>query len=81
MYATVRNKGQVTIPAVIREKLGIKPGDRLDFVMDGAEMKVKLGKTFLDFKGAVRNPRKLDFEQARAEAKLAVAKRVMEEME
>lgn len=29
--ATMTSKGQVTIPADIREKLGVKAGDRLDF--------------------------------------------------
>ena len=29
--ATLTSKGQITVPADIRERLGIKPGDRLDF--------------------------------------------------
>lgn len=29
--ATVTSKGQVTVPARIRETLGVKPGDRLRF--------------------------------------------------
>ncbi|HEV7599693.1 MAG TPA: AbrB/MazE/SpoVT family DNA-binding domain-containing protein [Bradyrhizobium sp.] len=29
--ATVTSKGQVTVPANIRERLGLKAGDRLDF--------------------------------------------------
>jgi AbrB family looped-hinge helix DNA binding protein len=29
--ATVTSKGQVTVPADIRERLGLKAGDRLDF--------------------------------------------------
>jgi len=31
MKATVAERGQVTIPKVLREKLGIKPGTALDF--------------------------------------------------
>ena len=31
MRAKVTTKGQVTIPKAIREKLGIRPGDELDF--------------------------------------------------
>ena len=30
--AAVTSKGQITIPIEIREKLGIKPGDRVRFV-------------------------------------------------
>ena len=29
--AKVTSKGQITLPAKLREQLGIKPGDRLDF--------------------------------------------------
>ncbi|MHB1013422.1 MAG: AbrB/MazE/SpoVT family DNA-binding domain-containing protein, partial [Desulfobacteria bacterium] len=31
MKATVAERGQVTIPKLLREKLGIRPGTRLDF--------------------------------------------------
>lgn len=32
MIATLSSKGQITIPAAIREFLGIKTGDSIDFV-------------------------------------------------
>lgn len=31
--ATLTSKGQTTIPKEIREKLGLHPGDKIDFVM------------------------------------------------
>lgn len=31
--ATITSKGQTTIPKEIREKLGLHPGDKIDFVM------------------------------------------------
>ena len=34
--ATITSKGQVTLPAEIRRKLGLRPGDRVDFVMDSS---------------------------------------------
>ena len=80
MYATVRNKGQVTIPASIREKMGIKPQDRVDFVIDGDELKVKRVKTLRDFKGAVP-PRPGADEQVELEAaKAFVVSKVIEGM-
>ena len=30
--ATVNSKGQITIPAQVRASLGLRPGDRVDFV-------------------------------------------------
>jgi AbrB family looped-hinge helix DNA binding protein len=35
LSSSVTTKGQVTIPAELREKLGIKPGDRVGFVAEG----------------------------------------------
>ncbi len=34
--ATVTSKGRITIPIEVRRKLNLKPGDRIDFVVDHA---------------------------------------------
>ncbi len=31
MFSTVTDKGQVTLPKAIRDRLGIRPGTRIDF--------------------------------------------------
>jgi antitoxin PrlF len=33
--STISSKGQVTVPQEIRTRLGLSPGDRLDFVIEG----------------------------------------------
>lgn len=33
--ATVSSKGQVTIPREVRERLGLRRGDRIEFVTEG----------------------------------------------
>jgi AbrB family looped-hinge helix DNA binding protein len=44
MKATVAERGQVTIPKILRDKLGIRPGTRLDFKDDrGKLVAVKVG--------------------------------------
>ena len=36
----ITSKGQVTIPADIREKAGLLPGVEVDFVMDGDRVRI-----------------------------------------
>ncbi len=38
MKTTVSEKGQVTIPKAIRERLGIRPGQVLDFSAEGGRL-------------------------------------------
>jgi antitoxin PrlF len=40
MLSTVSEKGQITVPKRLRERLGIHPGDRLDLVEDGGRLVV-----------------------------------------
>lgn len=42
---TVSDKGQVVIPAAIRHRLGIKPGTRLDFELEGDSIRVRPQRT------------------------------------
>lgn len=37
----ISSKGQVTIPQRVRVKLGLRPGDRVDFVEEGGRIVVK----------------------------------------
>ena len=39
--AIVSSKGQVTLPAVMRAKLGIHPGTRIGFEVRGTELVIK----------------------------------------
>jgi AbrB family looped-hinge helix DNA binding protein len=38
MLSTVSEKGQITVPKRLRERLGIHPGDRLDLVEDAGRL-------------------------------------------
>lgn len=43
MLATVTDKGQVTVPKEIRDRIGIKPGSRLDFeVQEDGSLRVRV---------------------------------------
>lgn len=41
VQATVTSKGQITIPAEVRKHLGLKQGDRVEFVMEGTTMTIR----------------------------------------
>ncbi len=41
MQATLTSKGQITIPAEVRRKLGLKPGQKLAFDLDAPFLKAE----------------------------------------
>ena len=41
LETTMTQKGQVTIPAAIRARLGLRPKDRVRFEVDGDEVKLR----------------------------------------
>lgn len=64
--ATMTSKGQTTIPKDVRDRLNLKPGDRLDFVFaeDGTLRVVPLNVSLDDLKSILPPPqRKLSDEE------------------
>lgn len=59
--ATITSKGQTTIPKDIRERLNLKPGDRLDFIFDddGALRVVPLNVSVDDLKSILPPPKRV----------------------
>lgn len=58
--ATLTSKGQTTIPKDVREFLGLKPGDRLEFIPqeDGKVLLMPVNLELSDLKGILPAPRK-----------------------
>lgn len=56
--ATITSKGQVTIPKKIRDKLGLKPGDKVDFeVNDKGKLEVSTKtRSIMDTAGILYRP-------------------------
>ena len=57
---TLTSKGQVTLPAEARRRLGIGAGTKLEFIVkDGDRLEiVKVGGSIRDLKGALPGPRR-----------------------
>lgn len=55
--ASLTSKGQVTVPKVIRERLKIKTGDRLDFVIEDDRIVLRPGTRDLrSLRGILHRP-------------------------
>ena len=75
---TLTKKGQVTIPKPIRDRLGIREGEKVLFVVRGEEVVLKvLRGNILDLKGSVKaSARPENFEAVRRSIKRAVSAKV-----
>lgn len=72
------SKGQTTIPKEIRERLGLKPGDRVAFILRGNEAVLYPVKgTLLDLRGSLKpRQRPEDLEEIRRQVRRKVAEGV-----
>ena len=41
MGTRITTKGQVTVPKDVRDRMGVKPGDEIEFVEEGGEFKLR----------------------------------------
>ncbi len=75
--ATVSSKGQITLPAKVRQELGIRSRDKVQFFIRGDEIVIKPLRSFRQLRGSL-SPRKGDQRKAMRDA---VARHVMETSE
>jgi antitoxin PrlF len=54
--AKVTSKGQVTVPKVVRDALGIKDGDQIVFRVEGDRALMARTPNLLDLAGTIRVP-------------------------
>ena len=50
--ATVTSKGQVTIPQAIRQHLGLKRGDRVEFIIQNPGFRIKMSQILFSLPAA-----------------------------
>lgn len=79
--ATLTSKGQTTIPKAIRDRLGLRPGDRIEFVTlaDGTVRLLPRNLPIGALKGMLPRPKRavsvMEMNQAIAEAAAAQRRR------
>jgi AbrB family looped-hinge helix DNA binding protein len=68
--ARVTSKGHITVPKAIRERLGVEPGDLLEFrtAADRIEVMALRRPRIREFRGLFRTARAVPFERERARA-------------
>jgi AbrB family looped-hinge helix DNA binding protein len=76
-HSTVTTKGQTTIPGEIRQALKIKPGDRLEYAVEGDHATIRVHPGTRALKGALssRKGSDLSFAQIRQAAAKAARNR------
>jgi len=75
LASSITRKGQVTIPKSIRDRMGVREGEKVLFVERGDEIVIKvLRGTILELKGSVKASKQPeDFGRVRQAVKRAVA--------
>jgi antitoxin PrlF len=69
VHSTVTKKGQTTIPGAVRKALGIKPGDRLQYSVEGNVVTIRVhpGARSLSGALAIKEPTGKSIDEIRAE--------------
>jgi AbrB family looped-hinge helix DNA binding protein len=72
-HSKVTSKGQTTIPGKVREALRIKPGDKLEYVVQGDHVTIRVHLGTRSLKGALasKKGKGMSFAQIRKAAKVA----------
>lgn len=72
-HSTVTRKGQTTIPGEIRQALRIKPGDKLEYVVVGEAVTIRVHPGTRSLKGVLssKKGRKMSFAEIRQAASKA----------
>jgi len=76
-HSKVTSKGQTTIPGKVREALRIKPGDKLEYVVQGDHVTIRVHLGTRSLKGALasKKGKGMSFAQIRKAAAKAARRR------
>jgi antitoxin PrlF len=79
--SSLTTKWQTTIPKEVRSLLGLKPNDKILYLIEGEKVILKpLKGNILDLRGSVETREKpIDFKKVRSNVKKKVARRIVED--
>ena len=82
--SSLTTKSQVTIPKMVRDAIGVKPGDQVEFLIDEGQKSVYLvprqSKLLANFGKVKPRQKPEDFQKLREEFEQGVADEVTKEM-
>ncbi len=80
--SVLTNKGQTTIPKDIRKLLGLKPNDKILYLLEGKKVVLRpLKGNILALKGSINVKKKpIDFKRLREDTKKKVARKIIKGM-
>jgi AbrB family looped-hinge helix DNA binding protein len=73
--STVTQKGQVTIPYFIRQKLDLVSGTKIAFNLENEKIILSPIPSFFDFRGSIKSKKEFDIKKMRQSAKNQLKKR------
>lgn len=76
-HSTVTSKGQTTIPGTVRKALRIKPGDTLEYAVEGDHATIRIHPGTRSLRGALasKKGKGMSFAQVRSSAATAARNR------
>ncbi len=82
LEARITSKGQITLPKAIRDKLSLKAGGKVRFVIrdDAVFIEVPKHKSVLDWYGAVKTANRHDPKKVRERVRRTIAEETVREM-
>lgn len=73
--STITQKGQITIPFLIRQELAFKPGRKVVFILEDKMVKIEPAANFFSLRGSVPAKKPFNLKKMREAAKKELAKR------
>ena len=67
--STITQKGQVTIPYFIRQKMALETGSKVSFILENKKIILSPLPSFFDFRGSIKSRKAFNIKKMRQYAK------------